>query len=289
MIGRRAMLALPAILAPSIGRAALPTGSGRMEVPEPSGEAGPLPVWFHRPTAWRPGGPVVAVMHGLNRDADAYRDAWAPHAERHGFLLVVAEFSRAKYPGVAWYNFGGAVTEQGQPRPRAAWSFFALDRAVTAVQREAGAAEGNFALYGHSAGAQFVHRYLLLTGAPRVSRLIVANAGSYTLPDLARPFPEGLAGPAVTAADLRSAFGRPVTILLGEADTDPNHASLPRQPFAQAQGPHRFARGIFFFDASRRAAAQAGVAFAWRLSTVPGVAHSNTGMAVAAAPLLAAG
>ncbi len=284
---RRALLAMSLIAAPRLARAALQAGSGRIAIAEPSGAtADPLPIWYHRPATWRPGGAVVAVMHGLNRNADGYRDDWVSHADRHGFLAVVVEFGRHKYPATAWYNFGGALDEAGQARSRADWSFFALDRAVSALQHEAGAPDGPFALYGHSAGAQFVHRYLLLTGAPRVSRLIIANAGSYTLPDLTLPFPQGLAGTAATEADLRAAFARPVTILLGEADTDPNHASLPRQTFAQAQGPHRFARGEFFVAASRRAAGQLGVPLAWQVVTVPGVGHSNAGMAVAAAPLL---
>lgn len=232
---------------------------------------------------------MVAVMHGLRRDAEQYRDAWVATAEHAGFLVVVPEFSQAKYPGIAWYNFGGAVDAAGRPQPAEAWSFPALDRAVGAVQRAAGAPEGPFTLYGHSAGAQFVHRYLLLTGAPRCALVVIANAGSYSLPDLDRPFPEGLLGPAVTAAQLRAALAHPVVIALGEADTDPQHPSLPRQPWAMAQGPHRLARGRNFFAAAEAAARQLGGAFGWRLVTVPGVGHSNAGMAEALGPLLAAG
>ena len=274
------LLALPA-------RAEIPVGDGRIEVPEPSGAtAAPLPVWLHRAAAWQPGGPVLVVMHGLRRDADHYRDDWAALAERYGVLLLVPEFSHAKYPGAAWYNFGGAVDDAGVARPREAWSFFALDRAVAAVQRAAGAPEGPFVLYGHSAGAQFVHRYLLLTGARRAGTVVIANAGSYTLPVFDRDFPEGLRGPAVTHADLGAALSRPVVMLLGEADIDPNHPSLPRQPWAMAQGPYRFARGQNFLRVAREAAAGQGVAFGWRLVTVPGVGHSNAGMAEAAAAAL---
>ena len=142
-----------------------------------------------------------------------------------------------------------------------------------------------FALYGHSAGAQFVHRYILLTGAPRAEAIIIANAGSYTLP-LDRPFPEGLRGTAANPATLRAVFARPVILQLGEADTDPNHGSLPRDPWAIAQGSHRFARGWFFFDTVRRAAETQGAPFAWRVATVPGVGHSNAGMAAHAFALL---
>lgn len=284
---RRRLLLAGSLALPAAARAAMPSGSGRMEVPEAAGATPePMPVWFHRPAAWRPEGRVVVVMHGLRRDADRYRDEWRGLAERQGFLLLVPEFSAAKFPGTRWYNFGNLLDEQGRATPAAAWSYPALDRVVLTAMRAAGARREGFALYGHSAGAQFVHRTLMLTGAPRAEAVVIANSGSYTLPRMDRPFPEGLGGTAADPAVLRGAFARPVVLQLGEADSDPNHSSLPRQPWAIAQGSHRFARGWHFFDAARRAAAEQGAAFHWRVVTVPGVGHSNGEMAQAAATLL---
>lgn len=281
---RRALLGA-ALAAPALGARAA-TGSYRIEVPEPSGATdAPMPLWLHRPAGWRPDGRILVVMHGLRRDADAYRDAWASLAEAQGLFLVVPEFSAAKFPGGAWYNQGGA----SGGRSRAEWSFFALDRAVASLRRELSAPPGGFALYGHSAGAQFVHRYLLMTGAPLVRRLVIANAGSYTLPVFDRPYPEGLEGTAATAEGLRSAFARPVTVALGELDIDPNHPALPQQPWAKAQGPYRLARGLNFLEVARRTALEMGAPFAWQVRTVPGVGHSNAGMAQALAPLLGSG
>jgi len=292
-VGRRLGLPLLAALMlvlPRLAAAAeLAVGGDRIEMPEPTGAtAEPMPIWTWRPPGWVPGRPVVAVLHGLNRDAERYRDAWVAEAERDNVLLMVPEFSASKYPGNAWYQFGGVVDAANQPRPREAWSLFALDRAVSAVQRAAGAPEGPFTLYGHSAGAQFVHRYLLLTGAPRAGLVIIANSGSYSEPDLARPFPAGMQGAPVDEAVLREAMAHPVIIALGEEDNDPNHRTLPREAWAVAQGPHRFARGQHFFAMARDAAARLGAPFAWRLLTVPGVAHSNAGMARAIGPLLGA-
>jgi poly(3-hydroxybutyrate) depolymerase len=284
---RRAVLAA-VLAAPAVARAqGLPPGSGRIEVPEPAGATpAPMPVWFHRPAAWTPARQVVVVLHGVQRDADRYRDEWRPIAERHGVLLLVPEFGSEKFPGTRWYNFGNLQDEAGAAMAPAAWSFHAFDRVVAAAMQAAGAARPGYVLYGHSAGAQFVHRFLLLTGAPRAEAVVIANSGSYTLPVMDRPFVEGLGGTAADPATLRAVFARPVQLHLGEADTDPNHASLPRQPWAVAQGSHRFARGWHFFDVSRRAAASMGAPFAWRVVTVPGVGHSNAGMAEAAAPLL---
>jgi poly(3-hydroxybutyrate) depolymerase len=284
---RRAVLAATIAL-PAVARTQpIAPGSGRIEIPEPTGAtAAPMPVWFHRPAGWTAAGKVGVVLHGLQRDADRYRDEWRPLADRFGFLLLVPEFSQSKFPGTRWYNFGNLQDDAGAATPPAAWSFHAFERVVAAAMQAAGATRPGYVLYGHSAGAQFVHRFLLLTGAPRAEAVVIANSGSYTLPRFDRPFVEGLGGTAADPAVLRQVFARPVMLQLGEADTDPNHASLPRQPWAVAQGSHRFARGWHFFDAARRAAAEQGAPFAWRVVTVPGVGHSNAGMAEAAAPLL---
>ena len=143
------------------------------------------------------------------------------------------------------------------------------------------------ALAGHSAGAQFVHRYLMYVPEARVGRVIAANAGWYTMPVRDVAFPYGLAGSGVDDAALRRALQRPLTVMLGTADNDPQHESLRRTPEAQAQGPHRLARGEAFVAAGRRAAAERGIASGWTLQRVDGVVHDNAGMAGPAAELLA--
>ena len=251
--GRRTALAL--LAAPGLLRAAEP-GPFRLD--------SAVPVHGHRPAGWRVGGPVVLVLHGAGRDADRYRDAWAPQAERHGILVACPEFSRADFPGEAGYNLNPAIHPM-------------LDAVADAVQE---GARADYGLYGHSAGAQVAHRCLLLTGAPRASRVVAANAGWYTFPDPATPFPHGLGD---VASQLPAAFAKPTTILLGDADTDPRHPQLRRDAPTDRQGDNRLARGQAFFAACRAQAERAGLPFAWHLATVPGVGHSNAGMAPAAA------
>jgi hypothetical protein len=77
-----------------------------------------------------------------------------------------------------------------------------------------------------------------------------------------------------------------LVILLGEKDTDPNHPQLSRTAQAKRQGANRFERGQTFFRVAERQAEKLNVEFNWQLRTVPNVAHSNAGMASAAAPLL---
>ncbi len=278
-IERRAILAT--IATPAIAQAALAEGSSRITFAEPTAQ-GEMPLWLHRPAGWRPGGPVVAVLHGASRTARGYRDAWAPHAEARNFLLVCPEFSRAAYPGSAAYNDGGSVG-----RAREGWNYWALPRAVAAARRAAGEdGAGRFRLYGHSAGSQFSHRYNWLCDAEGVERMVFANAGFYTWPALDQTFPYGLGGTAAGEAALRAGLARPAVVLLGEQDLDTTDPDLRQSTEAMLQGPHRFARGQAFFAAAREAAARLGVPFGWRMAFVPGVGHSNAGMAPLAAAML---
>ena len=81
-------------------------------------------------------------------------------------------------------------------------------------------------------------------------------------------------------------FTRPFTVLLGDADSDPKHHQLPRDPGAMRQGPHRFARGLHYMSVACREAAALGVTITWKLRIAPGVAHSNGDIAPYAAKAL---
>jgi pimeloyl-ACP methyl ester carboxylesterase len=226
-------------------------------------------------------------MHGVQRDAGRYLAEWAPLAERAGILVFVPEFSRRNFPTTASYNWGNVVDSDDRALPPSAWIFEVLDRAWAELRARTGATREGYALFGHSAGAQFAHRYLLLAAATRAEAIITANAGSYTMPRRDVAFPFGLGGIELPDDALARAFARPVTVLLGSDDVDPAHPSLPRQPGAMAQGPHRLARGLRFFAEAREAATRLGVPFRWRLETVPGVGHDNAGMAVRAIAIAA--
>lgn len=243
-------------------------------------------VYLGRPVNLAADRPVVFVMHGVLRNADEYRDQWHELAEQHQFLLVVPEFSDTQFPEAEGYNLGNVYDAEGNVRPRSIWAFEAVEAVFDEVRERFGMAAEGYAIYGHSAGAQFVHRFLFHVPEARVTRAISANAGWYTMPEFEVSFPYGLGNSAVEQQHLRQALQLPLTVLLGEADTDPEHASLRRTPEALAQGPHRFARGQAFFESGREAARRLGVPFAWRLATVPGADHDNRKMAPAAIPYL---
>lgn len=247
----------------------------------------PLPVWYQLPETVTPATRVVIVMHGVNRDADRYRDEWSGLAREHGFIVIAPEFGNADFPGSKGYNTGFFAEADGTPRGRRLWSFAAIEPLFAAVRRRTGTKVERYTLYGHSAGAQFVHRFVMFMPEARIERAISANAGWYTMPDPATPFPYGTKNAPITREGLANALGKPLIVLLGTADTDTTDPDLRSTPEANRQGPHRLARGQRFFAEGRDLADRSGTTFGWRIAFVPGVGHSNALMARAAAKLVA--
>ena len=147
----------------------------------------------------------------------------------------------------------------------------------------------DYALFGHSAGAQFVHRFIEFQPDHRARVAVAANAGWYTTPEDSVGFPYGLANSAVRESAMGPAFASNLIILLGADDIDPESESLRRDAESDAQGTNRLERGRHFFLTSRETAAEHSLPFGWRLTVVPGVDHSHTDMATAAASVIIGG
>ncbi|HEY0684990.1 MAG TPA: hypothetical protein VGD45_21810 [Steroidobacter sp.] len=249
--------------------------------------AGPkVPVWYFRPEGAPATAPIVFVMHGVKRDADRYLSEWVDTAKENGFVVVVPEFTSKAFPGANGYNFGGAFTEDGKEVPRAQWSYSAIEPIFDAMREVEHLSATKYWLFGHSAGAQFVHRYVMLGLGKRMHAAISANAGSYMVTGREVRWPFGVAGAPGGEFDFGRAFASPLILLLGDADNDPNHPSLPHQPEADAQGPHRFARGQNFYATARDRAEREKLKFSWSCVIAPGVAHENGKMAAFAARII---
>ena len=276
---------------PDAPTAPFPEGKGRFILLDWGGR--PLRVWTYAPTqADLSALPIVVVMHGVRRDADRYRDEWAALAQVNRFIVVAPEFTRRDFPEATGYNLGNVfdrnALERGEMNriDEEAWSFSAIEPLFSAVTDYLNSMQTEYTLYGHSAGSQFVHRFLFYKHQARVKRYIAANAGWYTTPDFEEPYPYGLQDAGVDEASLRAALARDVVVLLGGLDNDAMHRSLRRTPEALRQGPHRFARGQFFFERAAQVAAELDTPFNWRLETVPYAKHSNGEMALSAATLI---
>ena len=265
----------------------LDAGSGSFVFSDPHGNKGkPITVWYYKPEESDANIPVVFVMHGVKRNGQEYRDSWVEHAEREKFVLLVPKFSKEYYPGSKQYNLGNMFSSSGKPIAKSKWTYTAIEHIFDYVKDIAGLEAESYSIYGHSAGAQFVHRMVLFVPEARINTAICANAGCYTMPTNRFEFPYGLKKSRTSVGKLKGAFGKNLIILLGDKDTDENHKYLRKTPEAMAQGRHRFERGKNFFETAKRQAVRLQTPLNWKLKTVKGVGHSNSKMAKAAAKLL---
>jgi poly(3-hydroxybutyrate) depolymerase len=253
----------------------LPAGRGAYPFDDPRGGGRKVVVHTYRPANFTPDSPIVLCIHGRKRNGADYRDFWIDDAERRGLLIVAPELSEEHYPHPHDYNLGAMQRADGTFTPPQDWLFPLFDRIFEDARRRAGSNRERYFIFGHSAGSQVVHRLVTFAWSDRIEAVIAANAGAYCLPVRGEAFPFGLDGTSLGDGGLREIFSRPVTILLGDRDIDPDDGELPRQPGAMRQGPHRFARGHHYLEVARREALRLGTRCEWRLAIAPGVAHDG--------------
>ena len=118
----------------------------RMLLGEPS-----LPYLTYLPQSAGPRAPILTVVHGIERDADACAHAFMLLSEACGAVLLLPRF---EFPGFEDYaRLGRAGLGARADR--------ALDRMAAEVASLTGARLDRMHLFGSGAGAQFAHRYAL--------------------------------------------------------------------------------------------------------------------------------
>ncbi|MGL4293663.1 MAG: hypothetical protein ACRCSQ_08825, partial [Bacteroidales bacterium] len=227
--------------------------------------------------------PVLFVLPGVNRNAADYLKCWKSGADRKQVMVFALEFPTAYYSSEE-YNEGGMMNGTSV-KPESEWSFSIVEPVFDFIRAELKGKQLRYDLWGHSAGAQFVHRYLLFKPNASINRAVSANAGWYTVPDLDISFPYGLKDSPFASSGLQTVFEKQLIIQLGTADTNPDDPNLNHSPGAEAQGKHRYARGLHFWQKSLQAAAITGN-LNWIKHEVADVAHDYVKMATDALELM---
>lgn len=247
----------------------------------------PIEVRLQVPEGVAPDAPIVFVMHGNSRDIDRYFDDWRKLGQQHGFIVVVPYFDAERFAGSARYNLGHVFDPgSGEQRPQTQWTYAAIEPLFDQVVTRLGGTQKGYTIYGHSAGSQFVHRFLFHVPNARVNRAIAANAGWYTMPDFNMRWPYGLLDSAVEESAIERILAMDVVVLLGDQDTDREDDNLRKTPEADLQGEHRYARGHTFYRVGAAVARTMNKEFNWQIETVAGAGHSNVQMAARAAELI---
>ncbi len=242
--------------------------------------------FVYEPVNYNRDAPALVILHGVTRASGLYLSSWMPYAEACSSLLIVPRFSKSHWPGARSYNLGNMYAKDGMPLGESAWSFTALEKLCDEVLSEHNHRRSQVAIYGHSAGAQFLHRYLIFKGGHRIYRAVAANAGWYTVPGCDHAMPYGIADVPPQRIKLKSAFATPLTIVLGKDDTQTQDPELRQTQGALAQGPHRLARGRHFYRAAKEEARRRGLIFNWSVVEIEDCGHSDKSVAKGSARYL---
>lgn len=227
----------------------------------------PMRVYTYRPAKCDAKCLMVFSIHGVSRTASNYRDYWELDADRYKLVIVAPEFSRQHWPGYSEFDVRSEAN-------REKWAFSVIEHLFD----ELGEGRTQYAIFGHSAGGQFVHRMAFYLPDNRASVMAAANAGWYAMPEwrkdkVADPFPYSLVDSGIGEREVRQALRRRFYLLLGEKDIDTEHQDLRRSKEAMKQGATRLERGENYFKAVTAAAGELGEKLAWELREVPNVAH----------------
>ena len=273
-----AILAVYVVRASSEEKPAIPGPAANASVPAGIGqqaadlEGVSLEVFTYQPAGCTVSGALL-VFHGLERNAEAYRDYAIPLGQRNCMLVVAPLFDKTRFP--TWrYQRGGIVGDDGSVQPRESWTVNLVPRLLSWIRHKQNRADLPYSLIGHSAGAQFLSRVAAYAG-DGATQTVIANPSTWVRPslDIAAPYGfKGISDRAWGEAVLRRYLAAKITVLLGQEDVGSRNLATSEE--AEEQGSTRFERGQNVFQEANAVARRNEWAFNWRLAVVPGVGHS---------------
>jgi poly(3-hydroxybutyrate) depolymerase len=234
---------------------------------------------------------IVVLVHGTpakeqsaEEDAHYYVSNWRDFAEEHGFILIAPAFNQEDFSSREGdHASGGYRGLFGRKIMADEW----LLRLVRTVRGTFGISDLKFFLYGHSAGGQFVGRFLV-THPDQVKQAVISSAATYPQPDpdIAWPFGMGKLDTDIewdkdTTNHISiipekqkwlAATQIPLTVIVGLNDT----SELPSYP--GQKGKHRYAIGRNWVQDMGKFAEENGLESRIKIEIIPGKGHSMTNL-----------
>lgn len=234
---------------------------------------------------------IVVLIHGTpakNKPAEAtaqlYTENWLDFAEANGYILIVPAFNQENFSSlIGDHAMGGYRGLFGREIAADEWVL----RLVKAHQQTYGAPDRQFYLYGHSAGGQFVGRFLM-THPELIKRAVISAAATYPQPntDVAWPFGMGELKASiewdedtVNQVDIvpdkqkwLAATQVPLTVIVGLNDIT-EVPSLPGQ-----KGKTRFVIARNWLKDMALFAEENGLESRFQIEIIPGKGHSMYGL-----------
>tara|TARA_X000000950_G_C13887398_1_gene649422 strand:+ start:851 stop:1999 length:1149 start_codon:yes stop_codon:yes gene_type:complete len=248
-------------------------------------DANPIEVYYHIPNGIIVDMPVLMSFHGSGRNADDYRDYWVSMSDEHKFIVLAPKFDSTNWTIATEYITGNVFSDYDDPSEnnynnQNEWTYSIIDNLFDYVIEDISGNQLSYIGWGHSAGAQFLHRFVMYLPNSKLNTAICSNAGWYLVPENGYRFPYGLDDSQISNQKLESAFSKKLFIHLGKNDINPNSSGLRRNATVDTQqGKNRYVRGKYFFETSLDVADDFGYDFNWEKYEVIGVGHESQKMA----------
>ncbi|MBD5355710.1 MAG: hypothetical protein HDR88_01730 [Bacteroides sp.] len=270
-----------------LGTEKLVDGSGSFLYTMPSREiTDTIQVFYHIPANRdRSTMPVIIGFHGNDRNCDYWIDTWKEYADKDGFMFFIPWFTHESFP-TRRYQEVGMKDDGGNILPPKYRTTALVDSLINNILVNSGTQDTAATIYGHSAGGQFVHRFMLLNDSPFVKKAIIGNPGWFTFPTKDEDYSYGIKDiDEIQADQLRKMVGKNIILQLAEGDT--LRESFLRKTYqADLQGLNRLERGNNFFETLKSMAEKNNWDFNWQRVYVPNVGHDAVEMSRHAAEYL---
>lgn len=268
----------------------------------PTSSLPPVKVFYHIPQGDISLMPIIFSFHGASRNADDYRDYWISMSNSNKFMVFAPEFSSQKYPGLGDNYLMGNVFDDGDNPTEnefnefSEWTFSVIDDIFDFIVNQVSGTQERYNAWGHSGGAQFLHRFAFFVPNSKLNIGVCSNAGWYTVPESNIDFPYGIGLPFTSneinlpdfilqnypsyQISLNKFFQKELVIHLGTDDNDSNSSGLRHNNVVDSQqGDNRYDRGNYFFSTSNSISNQLLLPFNWIKSEIAGVGHQAQLMA----------
>ena len=226
---------------------------------------------------------VIFVIHGNTRNAEDYLSEWRPYIAKKNVIVVAPKFTKESFKYFALLEM--AQSSGKVNRDESEYINNSISLIFNFIKSKFSLNTQTYSMFGHSAGAQFTHRYMLLSGDKRISSAVIANAGWYTFISTAE-FPYGIKNAPIKifSDHIRWYTASKVNLLIGSDDV--GFKSLNTSKGAQIQGINRFERANNYFNTLIKEAEKNKYVLRWNFKVLDDTDHDYKKITPIAADIL---
>jgi pimeloyl-ACP methyl ester carboxylesterase len=226
---------------------------------------------------------LLFIIHGNSRNAEDYISAWIPYISNKNIIVVAPQFNKNSF---RYFFLLESATSSGKINNNPDnYINNSLSSFFNFFQSKFSLSTNKYKMFGHSAGAQFTHRYMLLSNDRRISNAVIANAGWYTFLN-ENNFPYGIKNSPIDISSdhIKWFMSNKTSLLIGNNDI--NLKSVNSSKGAQRQGITRVDRAESYFNSLINISDNNNIPFRWSYKVVDKADHDYLKMTPVAAKIL---